>query len=79
MRKACLAVTTGRYGATEMPLVSRRRRLWWLEVVPSPRPAGRLLRETWPSATAATEVRRGEASHAPAGGEGENGSGVIGT
>jgi hypothetical protein len=32
---------------------------------PSPRPAGRSLRETWPAATAGAEVRRGETPRAP--------------
>src|SRR3989442_6068436 len=32
---------------------------------PSPLPAGRSLRETWPAATAGAEVRRGEAPRAP--------------
>src|ERR1700693_2749819 len=32
---------------------------------PSPRPAGRSLRETWPSGTAGAEVKRGGAPRAP--------------
>src|ERR1700693_5624361 len=38
---------------------------------PSPRPAGRSLRETWPAATAGAEVKRGETPRAPPRGERE--------
>jgi cytidine deaminase len=41
--------------------------------VPSPRPAGRSLRETWPAATAGAEVKAvGDPPRPPAGGEGED-------
>jgi uracil-DNA glycosylase family 4 len=39
---------------------------------PSPRPAGRSLRETWPAATAGAEVRRGETPRTPPGGRGSS-------